>query len=67
MPEPGGVGRGEALPPPQFLADQLTLFQPGKGRLYPPITTGTPGMCLVKYDDILNHPLNFFTNTQEKY
>ena len=22
--------------------DQLTLFQPGKGRLYPPITSGTP-------------------------
>ena len=27
------------------LADQLTLFQPGEGRLSPPITTGTPMQC----------------------
>ena len=29
-------------PPPQYLADQLTLFQPGEGRLSPLITTGIP-------------------------
>ena len=33
MPEPGG---------PQYLADQLTLFQPGEGRLSPPITSAPP-------------------------
>ena len=38
MPEPGGGG----TVPPQYLADQLTLFQLEKGRLSPPITTGTP-------------------------
>ena len=27
--------------PPQYLADELTLFQPGKSWLNPPITTGT--------------------------
>ena len=27
--------------PPQYLADQLTLFQPAEGKLSPPITTGT--------------------------
>ena len=32
-------GQGGPLPPPQFLADQLTLFQPGEGILSPPITT----------------------------
>ena len=40
MPELGGPGG--PLPPPQYLADQLTLFQPGEGRLSPPIATGTP-------------------------
>ena len=33
-----GGDRG-ATGDPQFLADQLTIFQPGKGRLCPPITT----------------------------
>ena len=28
--------------PSQYLADQLTPFQPGEGRLSPPITTGPP-------------------------
>ena len=28
MLEPGG--RGATVPPPQYLADQLTLFQPGR-------------------------------------
>ena len=28
--------------PPQYLVDLLTLFQPGEGRLSPPITTGPP-------------------------
>ena len=41
MPQPGGPGRPLA-PPPQYLADQLTLFQPGEGRLSPPITTRPP-------------------------
>jgi hypothetical protein len=27
---------------PQYLTNQLTLFQPGKGILSPPITTGSP-------------------------
>ena len=38
MPEP------EEPLAPQYLADQLTLFQPGKGRLCPTITTGTPNV-----------------------
>ena len=38
MPEPGGPGGPLA---PQYLADQLTPFQPGEGRLSPLITTGT--------------------------
>ena len=37
MPEPGGGGQGV-----KYLADQLTLFQPGEGRLCPPINTGPP-------------------------
>jgi hypothetical protein len=28
MPEPGA--RGATAPPPKYLADQLTLFQPGR-------------------------------------
>ena len=36
-PEPGGQGGHW---PPQYLADQLTLFQLGEGRLSPPISTG---------------------------
>ena len=40
MPEPGG-GAGEPLAP-EYLADQLTLFQPGEGILSPPITTCPP-------------------------
>ena len=36
MPEEGRPGI--------FLADQLTLFQPGDGILSPPITTGTPNV-----------------------
>ena len=40
MPEPGT--EGGALPPPQYLADQLTLFQPGEGRLSQRITTSPP-------------------------
>ena len=39
MPDPGGPGGPLA---PQYLADQLTLFQPGEGRLSPPITIGPP-------------------------
>ena len=35
MPESGGG-------PPQYLADQLTLFQPGEGILSPPINTASP-------------------------
>ena len=35
-------GPGGPLAPPQYLVDQLTLFQPGKGILSPPITTGPP-------------------------
>jgi hypothetical protein len=45
MPEPGGPG---GLLAPQYLAAQLTLFQPGEGRLSQPITTAPP-------------PPNFFT------
>ena len=41
MPELGGQGGHW---PPQYLADQLTLFQPGEGRLSPPITTGPPNV-----------------------
>jgi len=36
MPEPGGPGGPLTL---QYLADQLTLFQPGQGRLYPQISS----------------------------
>ena len=43
MPEPGGAGRGGHCSPPQFLADQLTLFQPGGTDYARLITTGTPG------------------------
>ena len=39
VPELGGPGGHW---PPQYLADQLTLFQPGEGRLSPPITNGPP-------------------------
>ena len=39
MPELGGQG---ATAPPKYSADQLTLFQPGEGRLFPLITTGPP-------------------------
>ena len=42
MPELGGPGRGASGPLHQYLEDQLTLFQPGEGRLSPPITTGPP-------------------------
>ena len=41
MPEPGRPGGPW---PPQYLADQLTLFDPGEGRLSPPITTGPPNV-----------------------
>ena len=37
----GTGGSGGALVP-QYLADQLTLFKPGEGRLSPPITAGPP-------------------------
>ena len=42
MPEIGG---GATASPPQYLADQLTLFQPGMAD-YPHllITTGTPNV-----------------------
>ena len=41
MPEPGG-GAGRPLAP-KYLADQLLNPIPtGEGRLFPPITTGTP-------------------------
>jgi hypothetical protein len=36
------IYKRSVMPEPQYLADQLTLFQPGKGRLSPLITTGTP-------------------------
>ena len=39
MPVPGGPG---GLLAPQYLAAQLTLFQPGEGRLSQPITTAPP-------------------------
>ena len=46
MPELGVGGREvkevRGATGPQYLADQVTLFQPGVGRLSPPITTGTP-------------------------
>ena len=41
MPEQGGQG-GHCPPPNQYLADQLTLFQPGEGRLSQRITTAPP-------------------------
>ena len=40
MPELGGQG-GYCPHPPQYLADQLTLFQPGEGRL-PTLITKCP-------------------------
>ena len=39
MPEPKGPGGPLA---PQYLADQLTLFKLGEGRVSPPITTAPP-------------------------
>ena len=40
-----GGARGATGPPPQYLADQLTLFQPGGGgRFCPPFTSGTPNV-----------------------
>ena len=39
----GEGGAGEPLVP-QYLADQLTIFQLEKGRLSPPITTGIPNV-----------------------
>ena len=46
MPEPGagGGGQGGHCPPPQYLANKLTLFKPGEGRLSPPITTAPPNV-----------------------
>ena len=38
IPEPGGARATD----PQYLADQITLFQPEEGRLSPPIITGLP-------------------------
>ena len=40
IPPLSDAGTGEAMGatgPPQYLADQLTLFQPGVGRLCPPL------------------------------
>ena len=39
MPEPEGPGEPLA---PQYLADQLTLFKPGVGRLCPPLPLAPP-------------------------
>ena len=41
MQDRGGPGGALA---PQYLADQLTLFKLGEGRLSPPITTGPPNV-----------------------
>ena len=43
MPEPRGQGGHW---PPHYLADQLTLFQLGEGRLTPLITTAHPHILL---------------------
>ena len=40
MPEPWGPGG--PLPPTQYLADQLTLFQPGEGRFAPQLIMAPP-------------------------
>ena len=39
----GGRGAGGPLPPPQYLADQLTLFQPGRAD-YPHLLLLAPPM-----------------------
>ena len=38
----GGGPGGPQVPPPQYLADQLTLFQPREDRLSPRITSRSP-------------------------
>ena len=61
MPEPGGPGG--PLAPPQYLADQLTLFKPGVGRLCPPLPlapqsfspSGTTD-ALLRFHKILDNP-----------
>ena len=58
MPKPGGL-RGPLAP--QYLADQLTLFQPGEGRLSPPITTGpTPNFFTFRHHCLGNKKLKLF-------
>ena len=45
----GGTGGARsATGTPNILPDQLTLFQPGEGRLYPPIPNGTPKVFIVR-------------------
>ena len=46
MPEPGGPGG-----PPQYLADQLTLFQPGRAD-YPHLLLLAPPMSYLTYGGI---------------
>ena len=56
MSEPGGQGG-------QYLADQLTLFQVGKGRLSPLITTAPPPPNFFTY----RHHCSFFYNWKGLY
>ena len=43
VPEPGG-GAGGLLPPPPIFCTSVNPILTGKGRLFPPITTGTPNV-----------------------
>ena len=58
VPEPGEPGG--PLAPIQYLADQLTLFQPGEGRLSPPITAAPQIFSFSGITEkIKNKPENF--------
>ena len=59
LPDTGGWGGGRgATAPPQYLVDHLTLFQPGEGRLSPPITTGPPNVFTFRHHCVVLHTLN---------
>ena len=64
MPEPGGPGG--PLPPFHYLADQLTLFQPGKGRLSQPITAG-PQKNFFHFPASLSYEVGLKTWTHKKH
>ena len=54
-----GAGMPGGQVSPQYLADQLTLFQPGEDRLCPPLTLAPPKFFTFRHHCVLI-ALNFF-------